>query len=187
MTTRRWNRPGTAAAGILGSLARIGVLAMACAPVLAQHAHGTSPYAHAQSAEVPSLSPEEVRELRNGEGMGLARAAELNHFPGPKHLLELAPELGLGKARIGRIEEIHDRMKARAIAKGEAILEMERHLAGLFASGQPSETALARITEHLGLMRGQLQAIHLVAHVEAARELTAEQIESYDRLRGYRH
>ena len=35
-------------------------------------------------------------------------------------------------------------------------------------------------------MRGQLQAIHLVAHVEAARELTVEQIAGYDRLRGYR-
>ena len=44
-----------------------------------------------------------------------------------------------------------------------------------------------RITEHLGVMRGKLQAIHLLAHIESARELTADQIESYDRLRGYRH
>ena len=175
------------AAGLLHSLAWIGVLAVTPAAALAQHAHGTSPYAHAQSAEVPSLSPEEVRELRNGDGMGLARAAELNHFPGPKHLLDLAPKLGLDDARIERIREIHDRMKVRAIAKGEAILEAERHLAGLFASGQPSEAALTRITEHLGLMRGELQAIHLLAHIEATRELTAEQVEDYDRLRGYRH
>ena len=72
-----------------------------------------------------------------------------------------------------------------ARAKGEGILEAELHLANLFASGQPSAEGLARITEHLGLMRGQLQAIHLLAHIEAARELTHEQIESYDRLRGY--
>lgn len=175
------------AAGLFHSLAWIGVLAVICAPAFAQHAHGTSPYAHAQSAEIPSLSPEEVRELRDGDGMGLARAAELNHFPGPKHLLDLAPKLGLGDARIGRIRAIHDRMKARAITKGEAILEAEKHLAGLFASGQPSEAALSRITEHLGLMRGELQAIHLLAHIEATRELTAEQVEEYDRLRGYRH
>ena len=177
---RRWTT-------LPGPLAWFGVLAMASAPVLAQHGHGMSPYAHAQSAEVPSLSPDEVRELRNGEGMGLARAAELNHFPGPKHLLELATKLGLGTAQIARIEEIHDGMKARAIAKGQAILEAEKHLAGLFASGQPSQAALSRITGHLGVMRGQLQAIHLLAHIEAARELTAEQIEDYDRLRGYRH
>ena len=41
------------------------------------------------------------------------------------------------------------------------------------------------MTEHLGRMRGELRAIHLLAHVEAAEELTAEQIEGYDRLRGY--
>ena len=41
------------------------------------------------------------------------------------------------------------------------------------------------MTEHLGLMRGQLRAIHLLAHVEAAEVLTVEQIEGYDRLRGY--
>ena len=172
---------------LLHSMAWIGVLSMICVPAFAQHAHGTSPYAHAQSSEVPSLSPDEVRELRNGEGMGLARAAELNHFPGPKHLLEFARELGLEDAQIRRIEEIHGTMKARAIAKGEAVLEAELHLAGLFASGVPSGETLTRITEHIGLMRGQLQAIHLLAHVEAARELTAEQIEHYDRLRGYRH
>ncbi len=46
-----------------------------------------------------------------------------------------------------------------------------------------STSALA----HLGIMRGQFQAIHLLAHIESARELTADQIESYARLRGYRH
>ena len=43
------------------------------------------------------------------------------------------------------------------------------------------------MTEHLGIMRGQLQAIHLLAHIESTGELTVEQIERYDRLRGYRH
>ena len=171
----------------LKSLACVGVLAVASATASAQHAHGTSPYAHSRSPEVPSLSSDEVRELRNGEGMGLARAAELNHFPGPAHLLELAAELGLGDAQIERIEEIHGKMKARAIAKGEEVLDAELHLSNLFASGQPSAPVLARMTEHLGLMRGQLQAIHLLAHIEAAEVLTVEQIEGYDRLRGYLH
>ena len=175
------------ATGVRQTLALLVALVAAPVSAPAQHAHGTSPYAHAhaQSADIPSLSPEEVQELRNGEGMGLARAAELNHFPGPRHLLDLAPELGLGAAQIERIEEIHRNMKARAIAKGEAILEAERHLSDLFASGQPSAVMLGRVTEHLGLMRGELRAIHLLAHVEAAAELTDEQIASYDRLRGY--
>ncbi len=171
----------------LKSLACAGVLAAASASAPAQHAHGTSPYAHSRSPEVPSLSSDEVRELRNGDGMGLARAAELNHFPGPRHLLDLSVELGLGDAQIERIEVIHRNMKARAIAKGEEVLQAELHLSNLFASGQPSAPVLTRMTEHLGLMRGQLQTIHLLAHIEAAEVLTVEQIEGYDRLRGYRH
>lgn len=154
---------------------------------LAQHTHAASPYAHTQSAELATLTPDEVRELRNGEGMGLARAAELNSFPGPRHLLELKAELGLEHGQVARIEKIHATMKTQAIAKGEEILQAERHLANLFASGRPSATEVTRITEHLGIMRGQLQAVHLVAHIESARLLTAEQIKSYDRLRGYRH
>ena len=43
------------------------------------------------------------------------------------------------------------------------------------------------MTEHLSLMRGQVPAIHLLAHIEAAEELTVEQIEGYGRLRGYLH
>ena len=56
----------------LKSLACAGVLAAASASASAQHAHGTSPSAHSRNPEVPSLSSDEVRELRNGEGMGLA-------------------------------------------------------------------------------------------------------------------
>ena len=46
---------------------------------------------------------------------------------------------------------------------------------------------MKRITERLGIMRGQLQAIHLRAHIESARVLTDWQIEACDRLGGYGH
>ena len=172
---------------MLAVLGCIGLLAVASASVLAQHEHEASPYAHGQSSEVSSLTADEVRELRNGEGMGLARAAELNHFPGPKHLLELVAELDLDQAQVERIQAIHKRMKGQAVAKGEEILEAESRLANLFASGQPSVAKLRRMTQQLGIMRGQLQAIHLLAHIESAGVLADEQIENYDRLRGYRH
>ncbi|MXZ81503.1 MAG: hypothetical protein F4Z15_09145 [Gammaproteobacteria bacterium] len=166
-------------------LTGIYLLAMASMPATAQHAHELSPYAHSRGTEVASLTDEEVSELRHGEGMGLARAAELNHFPGPKHLLELAPELGLSNDQVSRIRAIHDRMKSRAIAKGEDIIMAESHLAELFASGKPSIQEMTRVTGHLGTMRGQLQAIHLLAHIESAKELSHVQIRKYDRLRGY--
>lgn len=161
------------------------MLAMISMPTTAQHVHESSSYAHSRGAEVTSLTDEEVRALRQGEGMGLARAAELNHFPGPRHLLDLASDLDLSEVQIRRIRAIHDRMKSQAVAKGEDIIKVEKHLAELFASGDPSTRKLTQVTEHLGAMRGQLQAIHLLAHIEAAKELSAGQIREYDRLRGY--
>ena len=161
------------------------MLAMISMPTKAQHVHESSSYAHSRGAEVTSLTDEEVRALRQGEGMGLARAAELNHFPGPRHLLDLASDLELSDAQVSRVQAIHDRMKSKAVAKGEDIIMAEKHLAELFASGDPSARKMAQVTEHLGAMRGQLQAIHLLAHIEAARELSAGQIREYDKLRGY--
>lgn len=46
--------------------------------------------------ELQALTPEEVEQYRAGAGMGYAKAAELNHFPGPMHVLELAGPLGRG-------------------------------------------------------------------------------------------
>ena len=177
----------TSMTGAIILFACIGLFAIAPIPAPAQHDHGVSPYAHARDNDVPTLTPDEVYGLRTGEGMGLARPAELNHFPGPKHLLELGLDLELDHVQIERIEAIHKKMRTRAIAKGEEILSAERHLANIFASGQPSAADIERITGHLGVLRGQLQAIHLLAHIESARELTVEQIERYDRLRGYLH
>ena len=161
------------------------LIAIVSMPIKAQHVHESSSYAHSRGAEVVSLTDEEVRALRHGEGMGLARAAELNHFPGPRHLLDLASDLDLSDVQVRRIQTIHDRMKSQAVAKGEDIIIAEKHLADLFASGNPSARKMTQVTEHLGNMRGQLQAIHLLAHIEAARELSADQIREYDRLRGY--
>jgi len=159
----------------------------ACAPMslVGQHQHDTSPYAATQSLEFPTLTPEEVGQLRGGEGMGLARPAELNHFPGPKHLLELASELQLTAAQVERIGVIRLQMTTQAVAKGEEILRAESHLSDVFAGGRPTLEDVARITTHQAKMRGELQAIHLAAHIESTRELTPEQVSAYDRLRGY--
>ena len=42
-----------------------------------------------------ALSPEDIQGLLEGRGMGLAKAAELNSYPGPKHVLEMADALEL--------------------------------------------------------------------------------------------
>lgn len=47
---------------------------------VAQH-QGHSPYAAMEGCEIKSLSAEDIEDLREGRGWGLALAAELNGVP----------------------------------------------------------------------------------------------------------
>jgi len=49
--------------------------------------------------------------------MGLAKAAELNGYPGPKHVLELAGPLKLTSAQVAATEATYRRMNSRAKAR----------------------------------------------------------------------
>jgi hypothetical protein len=48
-----------------------------------------SPYAGQQARPIKAVSDEDIAALRKGEGMGMAKAAELNGYPGPAHVLSL--------------------------------------------------------------------------------------------------
>ena len=72
---------------------------LAAAPSLAQV---PQPYAGLQNRPLKALSDEQLADLKAGRGMGLALAGELNGYPGPKHVLELAKELNLTDAQRAR-------------------------------------------------------------------------------------
>lgn len=50
-------------------------------------------------------------------GMGFAKAAELNRYPGPSHALELAERIGITEAQRERLAAIMRRHKADAQAR----------------------------------------------------------------------
>ena len=78
------------------------VLAVAAVPPLAADKPAT-PYAGQQARTIKSLSKEDIAALLNGKGMGMAKAAELNGYPGPVHLLELVQQLrGYGEQMMRR-------------------------------------------------------------------------------------
>jgi len=86
-------------------LCRIFVVLLSAAPLVAQHGeHHQSPYAEQEGSGIAAMSRQEANDLRSGAGMGLARAAELNHYPGPLHVLELAEQLGLSAAQRPRFK-----------------------------------------------------------------------------------
>src|SRR5262245_23543288 len=82
-----------------------------------QHKHG-QPYALMQARSVKALGDQQMADLRAGRGMGLALAAELNGYPGPLHVLELADRLGLSPDQRREVQRLYDAMKAKAIAAG---------------------------------------------------------------------
>lgn len=144
-----------------------------------------SPYAAQERSEIAALTVEELAGLREGAGMGLARAAELNGYPGPKHVLELTGELGLSAQQRGAIETIFDRMHEQAIELGEQVLERERQLDRRFAHKHIDADLVNELTAEIGRLRGMLRAAHLQAHIETTALLADEQVRRYEAARGY--
>src|SRR5256886_16049718 len=60
-------------------------------------AETASPYAGQETREIKALSRDEINSYLSGDGIGFAKAAELNHYPGPKHILQLADQLLLSE------------------------------------------------------------------------------------------
>jgi hypothetical protein len=152
---------------------------------VAVSAQPVSPYAGQHSREIKALSPKEIDDLVLGRGMGLAKPAELNRYPGPLHALELAGELQLSAEQRNSLEASKARMSARARALGAEILDLERELDAAFAQRAIDQVRLSELTAQIGAKQGMLRAAHLEAHIETAGLLTLEQISRYDILRGY--
>lgn len=162
-------------------------LVLAALPASAQHhGHGhSSPYAGQQSRETKALSDEEVRGLLSGAGMGFAKAAELNRYPGPMHALELADRLELSAAQREQLSSLMQRHKAEARKLGERVVALERELDGLFAQGKPTAAEVERLSIAVGEAQGRLRAEHLRTHLETTALLAPGQVERYVKARGY--
>jgi Spy/CpxP family protein refolding chaperone len=142
-------------------------------------------YAGEERREIKSLSAEEVEQLLNGHGMGLAKAAELNRYPGPRHVLELAVELRLTPEQRAQTQAAFERMRGEAVRLGRLIVERERALDAMFAKGEIDAGKLRAATSEIARLQGELRAAHLAAHLETRRLLSPQQINKYDELRGY--
>jgi len=153
---------------------------------LAQHQHGQMPYAGLQQRAVKALSEQQLADLRAARGMGLALAAELNGYPGPLHVLELAEPLQLTDEQRQRMRDLTERMKAEAVPAGEKLIEHERALDQAFAGQTITPVTLSALTAQIGETQGELRAIHLKYHLTTAALLTPHQRHRYAELRGYR-
>jgi hypothetical protein len=150
-------------------------------PVLA----ADMPYAGQQTRAIKALSDDDVAALRKGEGMGMAKAAELNGYPGPVHVLALAAQLGLSEGQRHDVQTVFDRMSTAAKPLGGELIAQEQALDQLFAKGEITPDRLAAATAAIAELQGRLRLVHLSAHLETRALLNADQIARYERLRGY--
>jgi hypothetical protein len=163
------------------------LLSVLAATVLAAAATAAppSPYAGQEARDIKALSDSEIDDLANGRGMGLAKAGELNGYPGPAHVLDMGAELALTAEQRAALAAIEQRMSAAAKPLGGEIIARERALDRAFAAGRITKPELAALTGEIGTLEGRLRAVHLAAHVETRDVLSAVQIARYNALRGY--
>jgi Spy/CpxP family protein refolding chaperone len=157
----------------------------ACVLAMPALAGNPMPYAGQQARAIKALSDEDIAALLKGEGMGFAKAAELNGYPGPAHVLTLAQPLNLTETQRQQIQAIFDRMSAVARPLGAELIERERVLDQLFAKGEITPDRLATVTAAIAELQGRLRSVHLAAHLETRALLNPDQIARYEQLRGY--
>src|SRR5688572_17899686 len=98
---------------------------------------------------------ERDKQFLAGAGMGYARAAELNHFPGPMHVLELADQMKLTAEQRAATKKLMDAHKAQARALGAEVVAAERELEQLFRGGKVDEAVLARAARTAAAVEGE--------------------------------
>lgn len=148
----------------------------------------TSPYAGQQDRNIKYLSHSDVEALRNGEGGalgGLAKPAELNSYPGPRHALDHSEELNLSDEQELELENLFEDMKAESQPVGQEYLEVERKIDEGYENESLSEEELETLLTRSGELYGELRYVHLKYHFQTKEILSDQQIKKYNQIRGY--
>jgi hypothetical protein len=148
-------------------------------------AQSQQPYSGFEGRAIKALSEQQIADLRAGRGMGLALAAELNGYPGPLHVLELANDLDLTSQQRGEVQELFAAMKAEAIPLGERLIAQEVDLDKAFATKTITTATLAASMDAIGATQAALRQAHLKYHLATVEVLLPAQIQRYAELRGY--
>ena len=144
-----------------------------------------SKYIGQERREIKSLSNDDIKELRAGAGWGLAKAAELNGLPGPKHILEMKKEIELTAEQERTVVALYNDMHMQAIALGHKLIEYEKELNTRFAERNIDEKVLDQLLTQISETYKSLRYTHLSAHLKTPGILTETQIKKYNKLRGY--
>ena len=116
--------------------------------------------------------------------MGLALPAELNGYPGPSHVLELADKLSLSAQQTGQMQRLFDSMKAEAVVIGAKLIRKPPWTINQFSGRTITAESLKTATAQIGATQADLRNTHLKDHVQTVQILTPQQVQEYSALRG---
>ena len=143
------------------------------------------PYAGQQARGVKALSDQETADYLEGHGMGLSKVAELNHYPGPRHVLDQADDLELSAEQLAKAEAIWEGMDSKARALGTMIVTKENVLERMYSTGAATPADTRTLVDEIARLQADLRYTHLAAHLSMRSVLSTNQVAKYDELRGY--
>lgn len=144
-----------------------------------------APYAGEQARTIKSLADKDMAGLLEGQGAGLAKAAELNGYPGPAHVIELRERLALSDEQLRASQALMAAHKERARALGRELVEAERRLDALFAGQRAQPPLVDAAAAEIGQLQARLRAEHLNTHLQQTALLRPAQVRAYNEARGY--
>ncbi len=149
-----------------------------------------SQYAGQEDRGIKALSQDDIKSLLKGAGTpfgGMAKPAELNGYPGPRHVLDafIAGEFTLTHEQKNEIEIVYEDMKSKAIVLGKQIIDIEKNIDEAFVNSIITENHLSEQTSRSADLYGQLRLVHLKSHLSMVEILSPKQVSQYNELRGY--
>jgi Spy/CpxP family protein refolding chaperone len=137
------------------------------------------------NSEIRGIAPDTIEGYLKGEGLGMALPAELNGYPGPRHVLALREELGLTPEQTEQVQALFDKMQPQAIDLGKQLLAAEAKLESDFRNGTLDEEGLSTQLQQIGNLQAALRFVHLRTHLATVEILSPHQVRQYNVLRGY--
>lgn len=149
-----------------------------------------SQYTGQEERGIKALSQDDIDGLLAGAGTpfgGMAKAAELNGFPGPRHVLDAfkAGEFKLESDQYEKIETLYEEMNFEAIKLGKEIIDIEKEIDQAFREKTITEEFLQKNTSKSASLYAKLRFVHLKYHLSMVTILTPKQVAQYNNLRGY--
>ena len=149
-----------------------------------------SPYAGQEARGIKALSQDDIEGLLAGSGTpfgGMAKPAELNGYPGPRHVLDAVEtgEFDITEEQLKQIETLYADMQTEAITLGTQIIDIEKAIDAAFVSATITKAFLQENVTKSAELYGQLRIVHLKYHLQMVDILTADQVAQYNELRGY--